>query len=177
MKITKTQIRRIIKEELSKVLNEANQDDKLMEMLDSAKVYKEIRGVYFTTTRAFLEAVRDMAAMAQETGDLEQSLIQIEADVDAGKYAAPEINKALRAGKMITRGVYATSQDSFLKAMTDAGEAAMEGMSPDEVVAKIEANVDAGKYRDPKVSAILKNLTRTGQAFRVGRQEQHYENH
>jgi hypothetical protein len=53
--------------------------------------------------------------------------------------------------------------------MTDAGEAALEGMSPDEVVAKVEANVDAGKYDDPRVRDILASLASTGQPFNIGR--------
>ena len=110
-----------------------------------------------------------MAALAQETEDLEQSLKQIEADVDAGKYMAAEIHKALQAGQLITGGVYATSRDSFLKAMTDAAKAAMEGMSPDEVVKKIESNVDMGKYSDPQVVDVIRNLTRTRQPFTIGR--------
>lgn len=172
MKITKSKLVQIIKEEIENSihdLEEANENDRLMELLGSAKVYRNLRGVYFTTAKAFLKAVRDMAAMAQETEDLEQSLRQIEADVDAGKYMADEIHKALQAGQLITGGVYATSRDSFLKAMTDAAEAAMEGMSPDEVVAKIESNVDMGKYSDPKVRDIVKNLTRTRQPFTIGR--------
>ena len=171
MKITKNQIRKIIKEELNKVLNEANRDDRLSEsvLTKKKKYFTKIEGVYLTTGDAFLRAVRDMAAIAQETGNLEQALEQLEANVDAGKYTPEELHKALRRGLIITGGVYATSGDSLLAAMTDAGEAALEGMSPDEVAAKIEANVDAGKYDDPRVRDILASLASTGQPFNIGR--------
>tara|TARA_B100002019_G_C21165685_1_gene545693 strand:+ start:407 stop:928 length:522 start_codon:yes stop_codon:yes gene_type:complete len=172
MKITKSKLVQIIKEEIENLaseLSDADRDDRLMELLGSAKVYRNLRGVYFTTAKAFLKAVRDMAALAQETKDLEQSLRQIEADVDAGKYMAAEIHRALQAGQLITGGVYATSRDSFLKAMTDAAKAAMEGMTPDEVAKKIESNVDMGKYSDPKVRDVIRNLTRTRQPFTIGR--------
>ena len=171
MKITKTQIRRIIKEELSKALNEANRDDMLPEsvLTKKKKYFTKIEGVYLTTGDALLRAIRDMAAIAQETGNLEQALEQLEANVDAGKYTPEELHKALSRGLLITGGVYATSRDSFFALMTDAGEAAMEGMSPDEVVAKIEANMDAGKYDDPRVRDVLANLADTGQPFNIGR--------
>ena len=88
MKLAKAQIRRIIKEELSKVLNEANRDDRLPEsvLTKKKKYFSKITGVYLTTGKAFLGAVRDMAAITQETGNLEQALEQLEANVDAGKY-------------------------------------------------------------------------------------------
>ena len=85
MKITKTQIRKIIKEELSNVLNEAVQEADLADL-------------YVTTRNPFLAAVRDMATITQKTGNLEQALEQIEANLDAGKYKVEELRAALRRG-------------------------------------------------------------------------------
>ena len=159
MKITKSRLRQIIKEEVENSIRNLSEE----------KVYSEIEGVFLTTTKAFLTAVSDMVSIAQETGSLEEALKQIEGNVDVGAYTAGDLHKALHSGMLITGGVYATSRDSFLKAMTDAGEAAIAGIPSDEVVSKIEANVDAGKYSDPRVRAVLKNLVSTGQPFKVGR--------
>ncbi len=145
MKITKTQIRRIIKEELSKALNEAEQEPDLADL-------------YVTTRNPFLAAVRDMATITQKTGNLEQALEQIEANLDAGKYKVEELRAALRRGEIIIGGVYAVTRNMFLTIMADAGEAAMEGMSPDEVAVKIEKNVDRGKYRDPSLRKKLSRM-------------------
>ena len=145
MKITKTQIRKIIKEELSNVLNEAAQEPDLAD-------------VYITTREPFLAAVRDMATITQETGNLEQALEQMEANLDAGKYKLEELRAALRRGEIIIGGVYVVTRDMFFTIMADAGEAAMEGMSPDEVAVKIEKNVDRGNYRDPSLRKKLSRM-------------------
>ena len=145
MKITKTQIRKIIKEELSSVLNEAAQEPDLADL-------------YVTTRNPFLAAVRDMATITQKTGNLEQALEQIEANLDAGKYRVEELRAALRRGEIIIGGVYVVTRDMFFTIMTDAGEAAMEGMSPDEVAVKIEKNVDRGNYRDPSLRKKLSRM-------------------
>ena len=145
MKITKTQIRKIIKEELSNVLNEAEQEPDLADL-------------YVTTRNPFLAAVRDMATITQETGNLEQALEQMEANLDAGKYRLEELRAALRRGEIIIGGVYAVTRNMFLTIMADAGEAAMEGMSPDEVAVKIEKNVDRGNYRDPSLRKKLSRM-------------------
>jgi len=145
MKITKAQIRKIIKEELSNVLNEAVQEADLADL-------------YVTTRNPFLATVRDMATITQKTGNLEQALEQIEANLDAGKYRVEELRAALRAGKTIIAGVYVVTRDMFFTIMADAGEAAMEGMSPDEVAVKIEKNVDRGNYRDPSLRKKLSRM-------------------
>ena len=145
MRITKTQIRRIIKEELSKALNEAAQEPDLADL-------------YVTTRNPFLAAVRDMATITQKTGNLEQALEQIEANLDAGKYKVEELRAALRRGEIIIGGVYVVTRDMFFTIMADAGEAAMEGMSPDEVAVKIEKNVDRGNYRDPSLRKKLSRM-------------------
>ena len=145
MRITKTQIRKIIKEELSKALNEAEQEPDLADL-------------YVTTRNPFLAAVRDMATITQKTGNLEQALEQIEANLDAGKYKVEELRAALRRGEIIIGGVYAVTRNMFLTIMADAGEAAMEGMSPDEVAVKIEKNVDRGNYRDPSLRKKLSRM-------------------
>ena len=145
MKISKTQIRRIIKEELSKALNEAEQEPDLADL-------------YVTTRNPFLAAVRDMATITQKTGNLEQALEQIEANLDAGKYKVEELRAALRRGEIIIGGVYVVTRNMFLTIMADAGEAAMEGMSPDEVAVKIEKNVDRGNYRDPSLRKKLSRM-------------------
>ena len=145
MKISKTQIRRIIKEELSKALNEAEQEPDLADL-------------YVTTRNPFLAAVRDMATITQKTGNLEQALEQIEANLDAGKYKVEELRAALRRGEIIIGGVYAVTRNMFFTIMADAGEAAMEGMSPDEVAVKIEKNVDRGNYRDPSLRKKLSRM-------------------
>ena len=145
MKITKTQIRKIIKEELSNVLNEAEQEPDLADL-------------YVTTRNPFLAAVRDMATITQETGNLEQALEQMEANLDAGKYKLEELRAALRRGEIIIGGVYVVTRNMFLTIMADAGEAAMEGMSPDKVAVKIEKNVDSGKYRDPSLRKKLSRM-------------------
>jgi|TARA_R100001129_G_C5281077_1_gene236916 hypothetical protein len=145
MKITKTQIRKIIKEELSNVLNEAVQEADLADL-------------YVTTRNPFLAAVRDMATITQKTGNLEQALEQIEANLDAGKYKVEELRRALSQGKTIIAGVYVVTRDMFFTIMADAGEAAMEGMSPDEVAVKIEKNVDRGNYRDPSLRKKLSRM-------------------
>lgn len=145
MKISKTQIRKIIKEELSKALNEAAQEADLADL-------------YVTTRNPFLAAVRDMATITQKTGNLEQALEQIEANLDAGKYKVEELRAALRRGEIIIGGVYVVTRDMFFTIMADAGEAAMEGMSPDEVAVKIEKNVDRGNYRDPSLRKKLSRM-------------------
>ena len=145
MKITKTQIRKIIKEELSNVLNEAVQEADLADL-------------YVTTRNPFLAAVRDMATITQKTGNLEQALEQIEANLDAGKYKVEELRAALRRGEIIIGGGYVVTRDMFFTIMADAGEAAMEGMSPDEVAVKIEKNVDRGNYRDPSLRKKLSRM-------------------
>ena len=145
MKISKTQIRRIIKEELSKALNEAAQEADLADL-------------YVTTRNPFLAAVRDMATITQKTGNLEQALEQMEANLDAGKYRLEELRRRLARGEIIIGGVYAVTRDMFLTIMADAGEAAMEGMSPDEVAVKIEKNVDRGNYRDPSLRKKLSRM-------------------
>ena len=145
MKISKTQIRKIIKEELSKALNEAAQEADLADL-------------YVTTRNPFLAAVRDMATITQKTGNLEQALEQIEANLDAGKYKVEELRAALRRGEIIIGGVYVVTRDMFFTIMADAGEAAMEGMSPDEVAVKIEKNVDRGNYRDPSLRKKLSRI-------------------
>ena len=145
MRITKTQIRKIIKEELSNVLNEAVQEADLADL-------------YVTTRNPFLAAVRDMATITQKTGNLEQALEQIEANLDAGKYKVEELRAALRRGEIIIGGVYVVTRDMFFTILADAGEAAMEGMSPDEVAVKIEKNVDRGNYRDPSLRKKLSRM-------------------
>jgi len=145
MKITKAQLKNLIKEELSNVLNEAVQEPDLAD-------------IYVTTREPFLAAVRDMATITQETGNLEQALEQIEANLDAGKYKVEELRAALRRGEIIIGGVYVVTRDMFFTIMADAGEAAMEGMSPDEVAVKIEKNVDRGKYRDPSLRKKLSRM-------------------
>ena len=145
MKITKAQLKNLIKEELSNVLNEAVQEPDLAD-------------IYVTTREPFLAAVRDMATITQETGNLEQALEQMEANLDAGKYRLEELRAALRRGEIIIGGVYVVTRDMFFTIMADAGEAAMEGMSPDEVAVKIEKNVDRGKYRDPSLRKKLSRM-------------------
>ena len=147
MKITKAVLKRIIKEEVLK-------ESRRQKYLNEVALYK---GFYVTSREPFLEAVRDMAMEVEANGgDVQAALARIEQNVDQKQYDSgiSQMIRQLEAGAQI-RGLYVTTREKFLKAMTDAGELAAAETPVEDVVQQIEANVDQGIYSDPRTGNVF----------------------
>jgi len=147
MKITKAVLKRIIKEEVLK-------ESRRQKYLNEVALYK---GFYVTSREPFLEAVRDMVKEVETNGrDVQAALARIEQNVDQKQYDSgiSQTIRQLEAGYQIT-GLYVTTREKFLEAMTDAGELAAAETPVEDVVQQIEANVDQGKYSDPRTRDVF----------------------
>ena len=147
MKITKAVLKRIIKEEVLK-------ESRRQKYLNEVALYK---GFYVTSREPFLEAVRDMVKEVEANGgDVQAALARIEQNVDQKQYDSgiSQTIRQLEAGYQIT-GLYVTTREKFLKAMTDAGELAAAETPVEDVVQQIEANVDQGIYSDPRTGNVF----------------------
>ena len=148
MKLTKSQLRKIIKEEISDVLSENG-------LLNEITI---IRGLYRTSEPEMEDILRDMAnELHDQGGNIAAAVDAMERNVDDRKYSSARIS-ADQARKYQGAQQYMTGREAFRKMMHDMGKllhvddiddeglGSFDDSQVEDAVAKIMAAAKRGHY-------------------------------